>query len=387
MNIIFFNSETLVTRELINALDTRKDIRLINVPIPPHPSPENVPRIFEKLKAYTPALFLSINDAGYDSEGKMQDCIVQSDSYLVNWYHDFPFYNHVFKNHTYTPSPRRIDFVSEESYVDLLRNRGFISYFLPLATDPAFFNSKEPRVFERNLAFVGNSTLKLMDDIITEEIGGEIEKSGEFFLECKKKYYSDFTQSIRNLIVNDKNKWKDKITIPIEKFIFCMEWMIGFQFRRDFMTDISNTYKENFTLFGDLYWKQFIKESKVTPEACYYDNLCHYYRTTKINLNLNRIQIQTSFTQRHFDTKASGAFLLTDKRACSNRYFITEGPDKEIVEYDSLTHCKELIDYYLDHEEERERIAGNGIERILANHTYKNRIEEIIAVCKKEWGV
>ncbi len=387
MNIIFFNSKTLVTRELVNALDKRNDLRLINIPIPPHPDPEKVPQIFEKIKPYTPALFISINDAGYDKNGKMQECIIQSGSYLINWYHDFPFYNHVFNDHAYTPSPRRIDFISEESYVDPLRDKGFISYFLPLATDPAFFNTNKPRIFERDLAFVGNSTLELMDRVVTEEIGSEIEKLSTLFLECKKKYYSDFTQSVRNLIVNEKESWKDKIAIPEDTFIFCMEWMIGYQFRRDFMVDISNTYKLNFTLFGDLYWKQFVKESPVTTEACYYDNLCRYYRTTKINLNLNRIQIQTSFTQRHFDTKASGAFLLTDKRACNSRFFVTDGPNKEIAEYDSLQHCHEQIRYYLEHEDERERIAENGIKRILEDHKYENRIEEIMEVCKKEWGV
>ena len=73
MNIIFFNSKTLVTRELINALKKRNDIRLITTKIPLRPPSESVQEIFNKFKEYTPAIFLSINDAGYDLEGKLQE--------------------------------------------------------------------------------------------------------------------------------------------------------------------------------------------------------------------------------------------------------------------------------------------------------------------------
>jgi spore maturation protein CgeB len=387
MNIIFFNSETLVARELCNALNKRKDIRLINVKIPFSPPSEHAGQIFETFEKHTPALVLSINDAGYDTQGKLQEYIIASGSYIANWYHDYPFYYHQFHNRAYTPSSQRIDFVSEKSYTDILESKGYAGHFLPLAADPAYFNTDSPRIFERDIAFVGNSSLQLMDIIITEEMAENIENCKTFHHDLKKAYYDDFTRNIRDLIFKNRPLWEHRITVPEEKFVFAMEWMIGFQYRRDFLVDISNTYKDRFVLFGDLYWKQYVKESKVTPEACYYDNLCRYYRTTKINLNVNRIQIRTSFTQRHFDTKAAGAFLLTDKRECNGRYFITEGPDKEIVEYESLAHCKKLIDYYLVHEEERERIAENGIENVLRNHTYNNRITEILEVCRKTWGI
>ncbi len=387
MNIIFFNSETLVARELCNALDKRKDIRLINVKIPFAPPPDSVERIFETFKKHTPSLVLSINEAGYDIQGKLQEYILSSGSYIVNWYHDYPFYYHEFHNRAYTPSPQRIDFISEKSYTEILESKGYASHFLPLATDPAYFNTKSPREFERDIAFVGNSSLHLMDIVINEEMAKTIENLCTFHHYLKKAYYNDFTTNNRDLIVKNKSLWEGTISVTEEKFIFAMEWMIGYQYRRDFLVDISHTYKDNFTLFGDLYWEQFVKESKVTPEACYYDNLCHYYRTSKINLNINRIQIRTSFTQRHFDCKAGGAFLLIDKRDCNSKFFVTDGTDKEIVEYESLSHCKELINYYLEHEDERERIAENGIEKILKNHTYDNRIEEIIAVSKKVWGL
>jgi spore maturation protein CgeB len=387
MNILFLHSQTLVTRELAHALTNRKDITCISVQIPVSPPPESIDRIFDTLVPYTPALFLSINDAGYDKDGIFQKRILQSGSSIVNWYHDYPFYDHDFKGRQYVPSKNRIDFVSEKTYVNLITARGGTSFFLPLATDPAYFSPQFPRTFERDIAFVGNSSLVLMDRIITEEVSNEITRHKELYHYLKNAYYKDFTISVRDLILEQKHAWLHTITVPEETFVFCMEWLIGYQFRRDFIVDVSNTYTDQFTVFGDLYWQQFITKSRVTPEACYYDNLCRYYRTTKINLNVNRIQIRTSFTQRHFDCKASGAFLLTDKRACNADFFITDGPDQEIVQFDSLAQCHEQIRYYLAHEDERERIAQNGIQRILKNHTYDNRIEEIKTVCTKVWGI
>ncbi len=385
MNIILFNSETLVARELFNALAKRNDIRFINVAIPFSPPSEHAETIFETLKKHCPALVISINDAGYDTRGELQKKLISAGCYIANWYHDYPFYYHEFHSRAYTPSPRRIDFISEKSYTAVLESKGYASHFLPLATDPVYFNTNTPRVPERDIAFVGNSSLHLMDIIITEEMAENIQKCKALYADLKKAYYNDFTLNIRELIIQNCSLWKKQITVPEEKFIFAMEWMIGYQFRRDFLVDISKTYKDRFVLFGDPYWQQFVKDSLVTPEACYYDNLCRYYRTTKINLNINRIQIRTSFTQRHFDTKAAGAFLLTEKRECNSLYFITDGPNQELVEYESLSHCKELIDYYLTHEEERERIAENGIDKILRNHTYDNRIEEMLAVCRERW--
>jgi len=226
-----------------------------------------------------------------------------------------------------------------------------------------------------------------MDIIIDDTVSDAIQQVQQLYTMLKNEYYNDFSVDIRKLIIDNKNKWDTIISKLEAKFIFALEWMIGYQFRRDFITDISNTYKNRFTVFGDIYWQKFINNSPVSTEACYYDTLCSIYRSTRINLNINRIQIRTSFTQRPFDCKASGAFLLTDKRECNNSIFITKGRNREIVEFDSLKHCHELIRYYLEHEDEREKIAESGIEKIHRFHTYANRIDEILYICKELWGI
>jgi len=43
---------------------------------------------------------------------------------------------------------------------------------------------------------------------------------------------------------------------------------------------------------------------------------------------------------------------------------------------------KEKIDYYLEHDKEREKIARAGQRRTLRDHTYKNRVKDIIKIIK-----
>lgn len=387
MNVILLHSPTLVMKELRSALDSYSKVKLISLEVPLIISSEIAEKLFEKIKPYLPAIFFTINDGGTDFEGKFHHLINQSGSYLVNWYHDYPFYNSEFRGRILSPFSNRIDFISECSYVNILTKKGFNSYFLPLATDPSFFTQDSSIEFERDISFVGNSTLNLMDTLITEDISKSIEKNGHLFLDLQKRYIANPTYSIRDHLIERKDDWIDNINTTAEKFIFAFEWMIGYQYRRNFIVDLSKKYQKGLTVFGDQYWDQFVKDSEISPKASYYDTLSKYYQSSKINLNINRIQIHTSFTQRHFDTKACGAFLLTEKRDLNSKYFKTSGPDKEIEEFTSLQDCKDKIDYYLKNETERIQIAKNGMSRILKEHTYKNRLNEIFQTINTLWNI
>lgn len=56
---------------------------------------------------------------------------------------------------------------------------------------------------------------------------------------------------------------------------------------------------------------------------------------------------------------------------------------KRDVEYISFTHdkeCLEKVEYYLDHPEEAEKIFQAQLKNIKENHTYENRVEEILRI-------
>lgn len=83
---------------------------------------------------------------------------------------------------------------------------------------------------------------------------------------------------------------------------------------------------------------------------------------------------------RTFEIPATRSFQLTDMPRDAKRYFKLK---KEIVVYKDQKEFKELIDYYLDNNEEREKIAQAGYKRVEKEHTIYHRIESIMKVVSK----
>jgi spore maturation protein CgeB len=388
MNVVFLKSKTFLAQEVENALKKRRDIQLITTAIPEQIPSEHAPSVFGQIKPFLPALVISINNAGTDFKGTLGGLIESSGSYHCNWFLDDPFYEDTFYNRKTTALKNRLDFMSEESFIPKMIEKGHKAFFLPLAVDPLYFNLEGTIDLKRDIAFVGNSSLEWLDTLITEEVQKELEKFAPLITTLKTMYYkSPCTADLKAYLLDNPAQWENKTELGREKFLFMMEWLVGYFYRRDFIIDVSKRFKDRFTCFGDIYWSRFIDQSQVSTDACYYTNLCSYYRSTRVNLNINRIQVKTSFTQRIFDCKASGAFVLTEKRPLNSRYFITEGLEKELVEFSSKPQCMELIDYYCEHDDERQRIALAGREKVLKLHTYDARIDLMLETCRKEWGI
>jgi spore maturation protein CgeB len=60
---------------------------------------------------------------------------------------------------------------------------------------------------------------------------------------------------------------------------------------------------------------------------------------------------------------------------------------KEVVTYKSPEECAKLIQYYLEHEEERKLIAKRGQERTFREHTSFQRMQELVNIIIKEFAL
>lgn len=80
---------------------------------------------------------------------------------------------------------------------------------------------------------------------------------------------------------------------------------------------------------------------------------------------------------RLYEATGMGALLVTDWAANLHEMF---EPDTEVVAYRSVEHCVDLLRYYLDHPTSRDKIARAGRERTLREHTYVQRMEELVAL-------
>jgi hypothetical protein len=100
---------------------------------------------------------------------------------------------------------------------------------------------------------------------------------------------------------------------------------------------------------------------------------------SKITLNHHGDVAPYANNLRLYEATGVGAMLLTDWKNDICELF---EPGKEIVTYRSTEECLELIQYYLDHDNEREAIAKAGQKRTLSEHTYYKRMCELLAILK-----
>ena len=109
------------------------------------------------------------------------------------------------------------------------------------------------------------------------------------------------------------------------------------------------------------------------------------YAGTKINLNIALKGIEGGTTQRIMDIMGAGGFVLTNY--CEETAELFE-EDKEIVMFRTPEELIQKVDYYLEHEEEREQIARVGHERAMNDYTYEKKIKKLLDwVTEDEGGV
>jgi hypothetical protein len=103
-------------------------------------------------------------------------------------------------------------------------------------------------------------------------------------------------------------------------------------------------------------------------------------RKSKITLNHHGDIAPYANNMRLYEATGVGTLLITDWKENLHEMF---EPGKEVVGYKSPEECLELIQYYLGHHEERETIADAGQERTLKEHTYYQRMQELVAIVRK----
>jgi len=99
-------------------------------------------------------------------------------------------------------------------------------------------------------------------------------------------------------------------------------------------------------------------------------------------LNSGLMVIQNSrwkeITRRIFEGMACGKMVLTDRLDESTGLSEMFIDGEDIVYYDEMFDCIEKMNYYNENEEERERIAHNGMMKVLHNYTQVQVVNKLI---------
>lgn len=327
-----------------------------------------------------PDFILTVNHLGFDEEGILSSFLESIEMPVVVWYVDSP--NIIVRPFRANISDNTVLFLWDWSCRDDMVSAGFKNiFYLPLATDETIFKpikiSKGAyRRYYSKVSFVGNS----MVDVYTKQIE-KVPETLHKIVETLAVQLSEERVSFKELLSVQKKDVIDQLSELTEKDFRELEsavyWRASMLYRWKVLRNLVDFSP---VIYGDEGWKKMIDNSfQLRGTVNYYETLPVIYNSTEINFNTTSLQMPEAVNQRVFDVPACGGFLLTDHQKAIEELFEL---GREVITYTALEEIPELVRFYLKHPSERERIAMAARERILKEHTYRHRVNEIIKIVK-----
>lgn len=111
-----------------------------------------------------------------------------------------------------------------------------------------------------------------------------------------------------------------------------------------------------------------------------------YRALARSRITLNRhinVAENNANNMRLYEATGVGAMLLTDRKDNLHELFDI---GREVVAYSSKEEAVELVRHYLGQPEEAAKIAQAGQARTLREHTYTQRMQELVSILKRHLG-
>jgi hypothetical protein len=152
-------------------------------------------------------------------------------------------------------------------------------------------------------------------------------------------------------------------------FVGSKKYHTEWAYRPKLINWLEGTYKDRFEHYGNGGVKsvrgQELNDLYASTKVVVGDTLCINY------------DYPDYWSDRIYETLGRGGFLIHPYIPGIEKEFT----DKEHVvfyEYNNFDQLKELIDYYLEHDDEREKIRLAGHQLVKNNYTYKHRWKSIL---------
>jgi len=120
-----------------------------------------------------------------------------------------------------------------------------------------------------------------------------------------------------------------------------------------------------------------------------FSKIASVYCAAKIGFNyaVRQAGRKSGINMRFFEILGTKTFLLTNRLTDCNVRELGFKDRKHLVLYNNRRQLFKLIDYYLKNDIEREQIAQAGYDFVLANHTYKHRVEQMLRLIEENLGI
>ncbi|MBW8001522.1 MAG: polysaccharide deacetylase family protein [Planctomycetes bacterium] len=179
----------------------------------------------------------------------------------------------------------------------------------------------------------------------------------------------------------------DRVRIPCEKSID-ISFVGSFSGVHAIDKDVFNYlagHGFNMSLYG-------YNDSALSAEArrffhgpVYGRDMYQVYANSKIVINRHALSYAGEYANnmRLYESTGMGAMLITDARRNLGEIFEV---GNEVAAYQSPEQCAKLVKHYLEHEDQRQRIAKKGQQRTLSEHSYSHRMEELVEIVDRHLG-
>lgn len=133
--------------------------------------------------------------------------------------------------------------------------------------------------------------------------------------------------------------------------------------------------KRNIHKVGNYYNISLLK--KAYKQKMQFSDERKIYSSSKISLNFHESyqRMYGDLNERTFKIPLSKGFQIVDNVSSLKKYFT---PNKDIVVAENTDEWISKIEYYISHPEKRKRIIENSYINVLRNHTYHNRVKQIL---------
>jgi spore maturation protein CgeB len=145
--------------------------------------------------------------------------------------------------------------------------------------------------------------------------------------------------------------------------------------------DVIQQLEERFcvAVYGNEEWQA--QTGSYVGHADHFTEMPRIFQRSKINLNIIRSFVESGLPMRVFDVLSCGGFLVTNDKEDLHRLF-TDG--KDLVIYRDTRDLIEICGYYLEHDEERRAIAQQGRATLAQNHTFMQRMSDMLSTVQSE---
>lgn len=177
-------------------------------------------------------------------------------------------------------------------------------------------------------------------------------------------YNNHFNESLCNFKKPPKAQFKDIIFIANKHSHYPLA-----EFRESIVKKLKDSYQDRFIIYGSGYGKCNQIPLSYAP---------YLYLYSKIAISINNVMADSYFSDRLLYSMASGCFVLCHRFENCETIFKDK---KELVYFDEFKDLKKKIDYYLIHDDKRDKIAKAGKKRAIeqfGDDAFFNSIKSIL---------